>query len=264
MSTKRSKSQKRGPAQSEEPPPLAVQPRISFIIPALNEERYIGSSVGQFAQLEGSVPFEVIVADGGSTDKTVDIAKQLGAGVYTDTGRRKTIASGRNLGARFATGELLVFCDADTQIEDVARFTTRVLDVFRDSSVVGAVPRLAVFREERTWSDWLFSGLLNGCIRVLFFLRWPFAGGQCQVVRRTCFQAVRGYNRHQVHGEDSALFKKLVRIGRIRFLSDLTVFESPRRYRKFGYINLIRTGLYSILGQMIFKRNVLAKWERVD
>jgi glycosyltransferase involved in cell wall biosynthesis len=242
----------------------AGTPMLSFVIPALNEERQISRTLAQFSQIGADVTYEVIVADGGSSDRTVEICRQLGANVYVDTAAHKTIASGRNLGASHASGEILIFCDADTQLKDIRRFTRRVLELFQDHRIVGAVPRLAVFPHERIWSDRLFSIFLNGSIRILFLLGWPFAGGQCQVVRRKSFESVHGYNAEQVHGEDSALFKSLTKIGRIRFLADQTVLESPRRYRKLGYLRLIVIAVYSFIGQSLFRRNVLQRWERID
>ena len=239
-------------------------PEISIVIPALNEERYIADTVGQFTLLNGVVKYEVIVADGGSSDRTVAIAQQHGAITCLNTADRRTTAGGRNLGARIAQGELLIFCDADTRLHDLRHFIDRVRSVFQDERLVGAVPRVAVFPEEQVWSDVLYSALISALIRIFMVLRWPFAGGQCQIVRRTSFESVQGYNEEQVHAEDSALFKKLARVGHVRFLSDLTVFESPRRYRKLGYCRLILTGLYSIIGQMLLRRNVLTAWERVD
>ena len=239
-------------------------PLLSFVIPALNEERNIARTLKQFSQIGTGVQYEVIVADGGSTDKTVEISRQLGAVVYVDTADHKTIASGRNLGASYAKGEILIFCDADTQLKEISSFVTRVVELFQDQRIVGAVPRLEVFPHERIWSDRVFSTFLNTAIRFLFWLGWPFAGGQCQVVRRVSFEAVHGYNAEQVHGEDSALVKSLSKIGRLRFLSDQTVLESPRRYRKLGYLRLIAIAVYSFIGQALFRRNVLQRWERFD
>ena len=256
--------QRRRRVPNAAPPIAEPAPVISFIIPALNEERFIAGVVGQFARLKSGTPYEVIVSDNGSSDKTVEIAEQLGARTYVNQAAHRTIASSRNLGAEFARGEILVFCDADTLFEDVEAFTNRILELFRDESLVGAVPRLKVFPNERIWSDRLYWAFLNGCIRGSFLIRRPFSGGQCQIVRKTSFNAIHGYNQDQVHAEDSALVQKLARIGRVKFLSDMTVLESPRRYRNVGHLRSIATGLYSMLGQKILKRNVLTSWERYN
>jgi glycosyltransferase involved in cell wall biosynthesis len=88
--------------------------QISIIIPALDEEKRIGKVVKQFSKVKGD--FEVIVADGGSNDKTVEIAKKEGAKVYSNIRENQNIAKNRNLGAKKAKGEILIFCDADTKL----------------------------------------------------------------------------------------------------------------------------------------------------
>lgn len=239
------------------------RPEISFIIPALNEERLIKETVAQFSQLHGRLEYEVIVSDGGCTDKTVEIAEQEGAKIAVDGAPRKTIASTRNAGAQRAAGELFIFCDADTRFEDVGAFVSRTLEIFKDEKIVAAVPRIEVFPGERTWQDRLFWGFVNRLIYSSFVLGFPFASGQCQVVRQTSFQEARGYDSEQVHGEDSTLMRRMHRVGRLRYIWDATIFESPRRYRKMGYFKYLVVSLYSMVGQALFKRNVLEKWSRV-
>lgn len=89
---------------------------ISFVIPAHNEAALIGrtiSALHESARAMGE-PYEVIVADDASTDRTGAIAREHGARVVAVSFRR--IAATRNAGAREATGELLFFVDADTVV----------------------------------------------------------------------------------------------------------------------------------------------------
>jgi hypothetical protein len=83
-------------------------------------------------------------------------------------------------------------------------------------------------------------------------------------VRESSFKKVNGYNSNIVHGEDSDFFRRLSRLGKLHFFTKLVVYESPRRYRQFGYILLLMQGAYSLIYQQIFKKNVFKKWRRVD
>lgn len=238
--------------------------KFSFIIPALNEEKNIKRAIGQFSKISEAYLYEIIVADGNSKDKTVEIAKRLGARVCIDRSKKKTIASGRNLGAKIAHGEILVFCDADTSIKDIDYFCMVVELTFKDKGVVAAMPKLKVFPKERIWKDKLFHTCFNVFIRSSLFIKYPFSSGQCQIVTSKAFKKVKGYNPRQVHAEDSDLFQRLNRIGRLRYLSRCTVYESARRYRKIGYLRLMWIAIKSIVGQKIFKKNMLNEWKRVD
>ena len=94
--------------------PIAGNVTISFVVPALNEERHIAAMLGTIAEIASGIEHEVILADNGSTDSTADIAQKNGARVFRDSSL--TIGGLRNLGARNAHGELLVFLDADMHI----------------------------------------------------------------------------------------------------------------------------------------------------
>lgn len=237
---------------------------ISIVIPALDEEKRIGGVVGQFKKLKGKFSYEVIVADGGSKDKTILLAKKAGAKVFQNPRGKQTIAKNRNLGARKAKGKVIIFCDADTRLKDVVKFVGRVVEVFKDSKVVAGMPKIRVFPARRIWSDKIFHFFYNSLMKLSFKIKAPFSSGQCQIVRRGIFSKIKGYDEKIIHGEDSELFKRMDDQGKLHYFSDLAVYESPRRYRKYGYMRLICKSVFSILYQAIFKKNILTKWERVE
>ena len=87
-------------------------PVISIIIPALNEENYIGGTLRSLVNQQFPFPYEIIVSDGGSSDSTVEQAQLYADQVIHNP--KVTTASGRNAGAKFAKAPYLVFIDADT------------------------------------------------------------------------------------------------------------------------------------------------------
>ena len=85
---------------------------ISVIIPALNEERYLARCLGALVRQCNKGQDEIVVVDGGSTDRTVEIAEEYADKVLIEPAR--PVGAARNLGARQAKGEFLAFIDADT------------------------------------------------------------------------------------------------------------------------------------------------------
>ena len=242
-----------------------LKSKISFIIPALNEENRIGSLIDNINLLGTDFNYEIIVADGNSTDKTAEIAEKKGAIVIRESKEApKTIANGRNTGAGIATGEIFIFCDADTVIRDPGNFLSEVFSVFGDEEIIVGTPSLSIFPEEIILKDKIFHYLFNRLVRFSFSTKVPICGGQCQIVRESSFKKVNGYNSNIVHGEDSDFFRRLRRLGKLHFFTKLVVYESPRRYRQFGYILLLMQGAYSLIYQQIFKKNVFKEWRRVD
>jgi glycosyltransferase involved in cell wall biosynthesis len=96
------------------PPSGTAARRISVIIPAHNEAALIGRVVSAvLAQKPADADLEVLVVDDGSTDETPAVARAAGARVVPLAGVQGNPAAARNRGAAAATGELLVFLDAD-------------------------------------------------------------------------------------------------------------------------------------------------------
>ncbi len=106
------------------------KPKISIIIPTLNEEKWIGRTFKNLKKIK-SIPYEIIVSDGNSKDKTISIAKRYTKKyvVYKEK-KRQNIAMGRNMGARIARGEYFVFMDADVTIPDVDNFFKKAISFF--------------------------------------------------------------------------------------------------------------------------------------
>ena len=89
---------------------------ISFIVPAYNEAQCLAATLNALHQAGHAMgePYEVVVADDGSTDQTAAIAAEKGAVLVSVTHRQ--IAATRNAGARVARGDWLIFVDADTLV----------------------------------------------------------------------------------------------------------------------------------------------------
>src|ERR1700722_16216802 len=90
-------------------------PRVSFIMTTLNAEAILENCLASIArQTYPRDRYEIILADAHSTDRTRDIAKKYGAIILDDDG--KDMEEGKRLALRRATGEFIVFVDADNEI----------------------------------------------------------------------------------------------------------------------------------------------------
>ncbi len=135
---------------------------------------------------------------------------------------------------------------------------------FQDPEIIAGVPSLSVFPDESTRNDKIFHYFFNNIFRISFSIKSPVCGGQCQIVKADSFWEVGGYDGYIVHSEDSDLFRRLSKTGKLHFFSDLVVYESPRRYRYYGYIKLLLKGVYSYIYQLIFKKNFFDEWRKIE
>src|SRR4028119_842197 len=111
-------------------------PSLSVIVPALNEERHVGSLLSDVSSQTRSAD-EVIVVDAGSEDGTVSVAERF-PGVVLLNGS-PPVAKGRNLGGRRAGGDVLVFLDADVRLPE--GFFEGLLEEFEKRRLYIACPR---------------------------------------------------------------------------------------------------------------------------
>ncbi|MDB5239349.1 MAG: aglE 2 [Candidatus Parcubacteria bacterium] len=214
---------------------------LSIIIPTLNEELYIERTVKSI-KAALTPPFEIIVSDGQSRDHTVEVAKACADKVVEYTGvTRQTIAAGRNAGAKAATGEFLVFMDADCSIPGPDFFFGKILKHFaRDPKLVAVNVAIRVLPGSETFADWAIYNLFNDYLWfVNNVLHIGIAAGEFQMVRRDVFDRIGGYNEALPAAEDVELFNRLSKVGRVRYEKGLKIYHTGRRVHKVGWPKLL-------------------------
>jgi glycosyltransferase involved in cell wall biosynthesis len=194
--------------------------RVSFIIPALNEERHIPSCLRSIADLErpaGIEAVEVIVVDNMSRDRTVELARSAGAVIVTEPPGR--ISRSRNAGARTATGDLLAFIDADCELprDWLVRCVGHLM---ADAAVLAVGTGMAPPSADAPWVETVWYALAHGrpaepIERVEWLATYNL------LVRRSAFEAVGGFDESLITCEDSDLGYKLSARGRL--LRDCTI-----------------------------------------
>ena len=211
---------------------------ISFIVPAHNEEAWIGRCVSAIRNGSESLgePHEIIVVDDASSDTTAAIARQQGAQVFRVEHRH--IAATRNAGARQAHGDILFFVDADTLTNGPA--IQSALRAIRAGAIGGgSVPRF------EGWLPWWFKliePLINPAIRLARFL----PSGTFLFCTRSAFQATGGFNEKYYAAEEVAFVAALKRHGRFAILAE-TVVTSGRKFREHSFLSIARLFIRLIL-----------------
>lgn len=241
------------------------QPLVSVIIPTLQEEKLIAQCLLQFTpEIRVKFRLEVIVSDGGSTDQTLLIARRYADVVIEGTrDERQNISVGRNVGARSSHGEILMFINADTIIENIADFFEEMIVVVNRPGLMGATCSVGVYREEEGFSDKIFHGFCNWLFHLENLLGLGMGRGECQVIKRRTFFSIDGYNESMAAGEDFELFVRLRKVGTIAFMPHLRVNESPRRYRTYGYLKISLLWFLNAVSVLLFHRSLQKEWKPV-
>lgn len=220
------------------------RPRFSVVIPARNEEGLIGACLGSLARQDYGGPYEVIVVDNASTDRTAQIARSQGAIVVSED--NPGVCWARQRGTLRAEGEIIISTDADTTF--APGWLSRIDQMFREDPSLVAVAGPCVFVDAPLWGR-LYARTLFGLVH---FLRR--ATGKVRYVTATNIAFRRtdwpGYDTSATQGGDElGLLRGLQAKGRVAFDLRNPTFTSSRRLRRgFAYNVLVTFFFYYLLG----------------
>ena len=203
---------------------------ISFVIPAYNEQRLLGNTLGAIHAAARALdePYEVVVADDASTDQTAAVAEQSGARVVRVNHRQ--IAATRNAGARAAQGDFLIFVDADTLVnEPVVR---GALEALRGGAAGGG----SAVRFDNPVP--LYARVLLP-VAVRLYRAARLASGCFLFCSRRAFEAAGGFDERLFGAEELAMSRALKRQGRFVVLR-AAVTTSGRKLRTYSGWELLR------------------------
>jgi glycosyltransferase involved in cell wall biosynthesis len=184
--------------------------RISVIVPAFNEEKLLGGSLAQIKSAATAFTrrgweFELVVCDNNSTDRTADIARAAGAKVVFEPFNQ--IGRARNSGAAAATGDWIVFVDADSHPS--AELFSDVAETILSGKCLagGATVRL----DEKMFAANLVTQAWNLTSR---FKKW--LAGSFIFIEAAAFRELGGFNPEIFAAEELELSQRLKKIAAAR------------------------------------------------
>jgi len=198
--------------------------KLSFIIPCLNEEKYIVETLQRLQKCRHH-GHEIILSDGGSKDRTIEFAKPLiDQHIITSAGRAKQM----NQGAKVANGNILCFLHADTLApesidEAILEFENKFSWGFFQIKLSG-----------KHWQFRIIEWMINNRSQISQIA----SGDQGIFVTRTLFNKISGFSEMPLM-EDIELSKRLKKISPPVCIRRTRLNTSSRRWEKHGIIRTV-------------------------
>lgn len=223
--------------------------KISFIIPAYNEEKIIGKCLESVTKaIQGvkskgltaggrEVDFEILVVNNASKDRTKEIASAY-PGVRVVDEMRKGLVWARQGGYEASTGDLLAYIDADTMPPDT--WLPKVIEEFRDDPKLLALSGPYIYYDTPAYFRLLTKGfyalgLLVDNISKLLFKSGSLLQGGNFVLRREAVVKIGGFDtRIEFYGEDTDIGRRVGKVGKVKWTFALPMYTTGRRFIQQG------------------------------
>jgi len=194
---------------------------ISIIIPTYNEEENIAETITEIKKRDNEkLISEIIIADGQSTDKTVDVASNAGATVVICD--KKGRAAQMNHGASIAKEEILYFLHADSIPPE--NFTASIFSAFKKNYIAGC------FRLAFDYDHWFLKA---NCWFTRFDVNAVRFGDQSLFITKDVFQKCGGFDENLLMMEDQEIIHRIKKYGRFIVMKGV-VTTSARKYLDNG------------------------------
>jgi glycosyltransferase involved in cell wall biosynthesis len=212
-----------------------VSKLITVVIPCKNEQDYIYKTLESISKQSGCVGIRIIVADAGSTDRTLEEIERarIILGIEVDIVQGGPVAIARNRGAFLTKTPYVVFIDADVVLLDEGTISKTV------SLLESGSARLVTCRTVNTSND-IRAKAAYSTFNVFrrFFMKEPFAQGTYIATSIMDFDAFGGFDESVNQSEDFLLTRKYP-MQQFVVLND-RVTQDDRRFKKMGYIGFIK------------------------
>jgi glycosyltransferase involved in cell wall biosynthesis len=239
--------------------------KLSLVVPAHNEEAYLEDCLRcAAAEVQANAargPFEIIVIDNASTDRTAEVAARV-PGVRVVPEPAKGLTHARQRGLVEARGEIVAYVDADTRMP--SGWLARVLDCFeRDPGVVCVsgpyvyhdLPRVHGALVRLYW--WLLAWPMYAVTRYM-------AVGGNFAARKRALEGIGGFDTTiAFYGEDTNIARRLAQAGKVRFVMRLVMQTSARRLHAEGfYLTALRYAM-NFLSEVVRKKPLTSQYRDI-
>src|ERR1700727_1028220 len=251
--------------------------RISFVVPAYNEEAYLPACLDSILSQTRTLPHdacEIIVVNNASTDRTREVALRY-PGVTVVDEPRKGLTFARQAGFAASTGDLIANVDADSRL--TPGWVAKVLTTFAEAATATvAKPEahrpLAAFSGPLVYYD--LTPQQRRLVHIFYMTAWTTyainryilrVGSMVQggnfVVSRASLEAIGGFNTAiSFYGEDTDIARRLNDVGEVRFTFDLKMSSSARRLKSEGMLTMAARYSINYLWTTFFKRPFTDKY----
>ena len=235
-------------------------PTISLIIPAYNEEKYIGECLDHAIKNSNGRLLEIIVVDNASTDRTKEIALKY-EGVKVVREEKKGLTRARQRGYEEGKGEILAYIDADTHMPK--GWIDRVIKEFAHNDNLVCLSGPCLYYDFSNFEKFLTKIIYWYSIAMpMYFLVGYMVQGAGFAVKRDTLSEMGGFDTSiEFYGEDTNIARRASVFGKVKFKPSLQMYASARRFKDQGLYKTTIIYMINYCSEVFIRKPVTEKYK---
>ena len=232
---------------------------ISLIIPAYNEEKYIGECLDSAIKNSHGRFSEIFVIDNASTDNTRAVAEKR-PGIKVITESQKGVMRARQRGYVESKGDILVFLDADTQMPE--GWLDTVMKQFKEKKDMACLSGPYIYYDMSKFSQFLIKIYWRTFAVPVYWLVGYMSVFGNFAIRRDVVDKMGGFDTTiEFYGDDTNTARRASKFGRVVFLHDHYMYSSGRRLIKQGIFSIFKEYGLNFISEVLWHKPITVKYK---
>jgi len=234
--------------------------KISLVIPAHNEEKYIEDCLRSVLKNSQGL-HEITVVNNASTDNTSGIVKKFKE-VRLVIEESKGTNKARQKGFEESVGDVIAFLDADSRMPE--NWVERITEAFEKDPELACYSGPCFYYDVPKGANTLIWFYWRVCARTAyFFTRYMVLGGNFAAKRET-IEAMGGFNKDiAFYGDDTDTARRIHKLGKVRFDQNFYIYTSARRLRRDGIVTTNSKYVINFLSQVLRSKSFTDKYNDI-
>jgi cellulose synthase/poly-beta-1,6-N-acetylglucosamine synthase-like glycosyltransferase len=238
--------------------------KISLVIPAYNEEKYVGKCLDSSLKNGGEL-FEIIVVNNASTDNTKNVVLSFASQypkIRIVDEPQKGLTKARQRGLEEAEGDIVAYIDADGKMP--AGWVEKINKYFEENNKVVCVSGPGVYYDQSfmgkifAWIYWVILAY------PAYFLIGYMVYGANFAARKSALVKIGGFDKNiSFYGEDTDIARRLSKVGKVKFVLNLYVYNSARRIKNEGLVKTAIKYIINFISEVIMKKPATGEYKDI-
>lgn len=234
--------------------------KLSLIIPAYNEEKYIGACLEHVLKNSNGKFSEIIVIDNASTDRTKEVAEKY-PGVRVIREDQKGLTKARQRGFKESTGDILAYIDADTHMPD--KWIETLEKTFNENSDHACLSGPYIYYDVSKFQQFLVKLYWYASMPLYALTGYMVIGGNF-VIRRSILEKMNGFDTNiKFYGEDTDIGRRASKFGKIKFNPRFYMYTSARRLNGQGFFSTGYTYVINFLSEVFLHKPATEEYKDI-